>query len=287
MVLRGRSKYINRLDMPSTTSLKRKAPSTANGQKKVSEEFERSNYYLTLQSASKRPAIVEEASNSDEDSLDGDDQPGDADAAAAALWNDPMIDLPGSPASSEDEDEDEREAELDVEDEDEEDTMPEAGPSQPRKKSLYAPPTLEELDTLRSKEASGGTTLSLQVDALLGSTLLPVTPSPQLKTILSSIHSHLLSLPSLPSVSPRKAVARLKGVTIPFPGPDEFNPLNQGDEVKWGLGWGKPEEILVGGSWGVCGGYKKGKGAAGGVDLVAIMPEVSTSLSTNLNESVD
>lgn len=249
----------------------------------------RSNCYLTLQSASKRPAVVEEASNSDEDSLDGDDQPGDADAAAAALWNDPMIDLPGSPASSEDEDEIEGEAEGETESDfgDEEDTMPEAGPSQPRKKSLYAPPTLEELDTLRSNEASGGTNLSLQVDALLESTLLSVAPSPQLKTILSSIHSHLLSLPSLPSVSPRKAVARLKGVTIPFPGPDEFNPLNQDDEVKWVLGWDKPEEILVGGSWGVCGGYKKGKGAAGGVDLVVIMPEVSTSLSTDLNESVD
>lgn len=198
--------------------------------------------------------------------------------AGPSIYDDPMID----PTDSEEDDEDFD----DVEDDDVEDfggdeeinDAPAAGPSRPATTStrLYKPPTLEEMDQLRNVSTEGGTTFSLQLDALLGSTLLSTTPAPALKNILSTLHSHILSLKELPPLPPRKAVARLNGEAVPFVGPAEFSPLRkEGEEGKWGLGWERPEEVIVGGSWPVVGGYKKGKGQAGAIDLVVVMPSVS------------
>ncbi|RXK39464.1 hypothetical protein M231_03297 [Tremella mesenterica] len=110
-------------------------------------------------------------------------------------------------------------------------------------------------------------TFSLQLSALISSTILPQTQS--LKSLLSKIHDIILSLPSLPVVSPERAIRRLGKMTMPPVAPDEF----VAKDVKWGLGWETPVEILLGGSWSVCGGYKTAKGEMGDVDLVLIMPE--------------
>ena len=210
---------------------------------------------------------------------------------------DPMIDPPDSPASSEDQfneaENDEGGSDIEIglgNLEDDQYSRSPAGPSRPatngKSKGLYKPPTLDELDTLRNAEMSGGTQFSLQLDALLSSILLPTTPHPKLKALLESIHSYILSMPSLSSLPPRRAMARLKTTQIPFGGPGEFSSITgtkieggeageRGKEVKWGLGWEKAEEVIIGGSWGVCGGYKKAKGEMGSIDLVVIMPKVS------------
>ncbi|ORX40762.1 Nrap protein [Kockovaella imperatae] len=212
------------------------------------------------------------------------------------LVMDPMIDPDDSPASSEGgedvsegwvegvENEDGDGDDDDVEDfggsveeeAEEDDVEPEAGPSTtkpkptPNGKSKYRPPTMEELETLRQTESSGGNTFALQLDALLTSTLLSKTPPAGLKDLLATIHSHIMSLHSLPALLPPKACKRF-GQAIPFPGPDVFHPLKRAD-VKWTLGWEKPEEVIIGGSWGVCGGYRKGKKEMGDVNVVAVMP---------------
>lgn len=84
---------------------------------------------------------------------------------------------------------------------------------------------------------------------------------------MTSLHSSILALPSLPGLSPQAAQARLKPTQIPFPPPTQ--------SVQWTLGFEPPSEIFVCGSWGVLGGYKRGKrGQVGGVDLAIMMPEV-------------
>lgn len=169
-----------------------------------------------------------------------------------------MIDPPDSPASSE---------YGDVAADNAEPAQPVAGPSRPRK-NLYKDPTLDELDKLQSAQQSGGNTFSLQLDDLLSSTLLPRTPHSKLKDLLSGVHDLVMGLPSRKAIHPRE----VKKVDVPWVGPDEWSSLN--GEVNWKVGWEKPSEVFVGGSWGVVGGYKKGKGESGGVDLVLMMPEV-------------
>lgn len=204
-------------------------------------------------------------------------------SGAHGIYDDPMIDPPDSPASdsegemAEDGDEDEGDESL-VQGDDEpnefDEPPPVAGPSRPSgsgSKGLYAPPTVDELDRLHAAHDAGNT-FTLQLEALLASTLLPQAPHPALKALLSRIHDLILSLPPLPGVSPKQAVKRTG--EIPFPGGAEWSPLIGEREVKWTLGWEAPGEVVVGGSWGVCGGYKKGKGAMGGVDLAVVMPQV-------------
>jgi len=143
-----------------------------------------------------------------------------------------------------------------------------------KSKSLYAPPTLQELDQLNPQTSTS--TFNLQLEALLSSTVIPQnsTSNTSLKILLKSLHTHILSLPAIPTAPPRKAIAKLhKGGGVFQSGiPKEFS--LKGDE-KWGLGWEVPEEIFVGGSWSVVGGYKKGKGEMGDVELVVVMPKVS------------
>jgi U3 small nucleolar RNA-associated protein 22 len=73
---------------------------------------------------------------------------------------------------------------------------------------------------------------------------------------------------------------------IPFTEP---SPLDaKGEEPKWKLGWEKPAEVFVCGSWSVLGGYKKGRREVstkdgkgkhevevGSIDLGVLMPDVS------------
>ncbi|WVF73208.1 hypothetical protein IAT40_008027 [Kwoniella sp. CBS 6097] len=240
----------------------------------------------TLKKRAQRPASPSPASISDggfEDLENGDEEDGDVDGAR--LYDDPMIDRQSSGSEDEDEeDEEENQAEVEIDQGGDGDDVPTAGPSRQAQpsKHLYKAPTLEEMEALKSAEASGGTSFSLQLSALLNSTLLPTTPAPALKSLLSTVHSTILGLPTLAPLPPAKAYKRVaKGavnaVTIPpiGDGLDQWDPLK--NEVKWTLGWDKPEEIVVGGSWGVVGGYKKGKGEAGCVDLVVVMPSAMFS----------
>lgn len=199
-----------------------------------------------------------------------------------------MIDPQHSDDSDDDDDEDDDDVpEFDGMDQDEDDDVPEfngdeaaedgeedtpAASSSAPKKSLYKAPTLKELDELRDAEASGGNTFSMQLDELLGSALLSTTPAAGLKSLLGAVHDLVHSLPEMTSVAPKKAVKKVPGV--PFPGPKALLPTVE--EVQWKLGFEKPTEVLVAGSWPVVGGYKKGKGEEGDIDIVVMMPSVSS-----------
>jgi U3 small nucleolar RNA-associated protein 22 len=196
------------------------------------------------------------------------------------IYDDPMIDPPYS-GSDEDDDEEAGIPEEDVVVEDENANIPSAFPEEPvrtldkgKGKSLYAPPTLQELDRLNPQTSTS--TFNLQLNALLNSTIIPSTSTSHnpLRSILKSLHSHIMSLPSIPAIPPKKAIAKIRkmGGEMPFVVPQEYG--IKGDE-KWGLGWSAPEEVFVGGSWSVVGGYRKGKGEMGGVDMVVVMPKVS------------
>jgi U3 small nucleolar RNA-associated protein 22 len=142
---------------------------------------------------------------------------------------------------------------------------PEAGPSKPKNhRNLYAPPTLDELDTLSSTSSAAFT---LQLSALLQSTLLPTTPHSTLKTLLTDLHSVINSIPSSEPVAPKEGI---KKVGLPSISPAEFLPR----KVNWTVGYDKPKEVFVSGSWSVVGGYKVGRGEQGGVDMVLVMPDV-------------
>lgn len=147
---------------------------------------------------------------------------------------------------------------------------PEAGPSKPKNhRNLYAPPTLDELDTLSSTSSAAFT---LQLSALLQSTLLPTTPHSTLKTLLTDLHGVINSTPSSEPITPKEGI---KKVGLPSISPAEFLPR----KVNWTVGYDKPKEVFVSGSWSVVGGYKVGKGEQGGVDMVLVMPDVCPSFT--------
>ncbi|WWC91505.1 uncharacterized protein L201_006451 [Kwoniella dendrophila CBS 6074] len=255
--------------MSSIKSLKRKASSS----KLVSKKR------APVQQPSPPPSDLDEGFEDLEDESAGDDE-----EEAGDIYDDPMIDRQVSDGSDEDEEEDDSEINgNEDEDEDVEET-PKAGPSRSQNtKHLYKAPTLEEMEKMRSIEESGGTTFSLQLSALLNSTLLPSSPQANLKTLLSTIHSTILTMSSLSPLSPTKAIKRLSkdGVKIPFVGGEQWDPTQ--NDPKWTLGWDKPEEIVVAGSWGVVGGYKKAKGEAGNIDLVVVMPSAMFSAKDRMD----
>ena len=166
----------------------------------------------------------------------------------------------------------------DQEGEDDGQSQPIAGPSRPkaRNKGLYRPPTLQEMDQLRSGEATGDKGFTLKLEAILKSTLLPPIPQSSLKSLLSAIHTHIFSLPALPALRPEEAALR---PPMDFPGSSTLSPFNQGAEVKWLLGWDTPSEVYIGGSWAVCGGYDKCKGRMGDIDIIVVMPRVGDRIS--------
>jgi len=148
---------------------------------------------------------------------------------------------------------------------------PQAGPSKPQPKgnhrNLYAPPTLDELDNLSSTSSASFT---LQLSAILQSTLLPTTPHSSLKTLLTELHSAINTIPASAAMAPREGV---KKVGLPTISPPEFMPR----KVNWTVAYSQPSEVFVSGSWSVVGGYKTGKGEQGGVDMVLVMPDVRLS----------
>lgn len=161
------------------------------------------------------------------------------------------------------------------EDEDEDDALngeeemgdePQAGPSNPKSahRNLYAPPTLDELDTLSSSSSAA---FNLQLSALLQSTILPTTPHSTLRDLLTELHGLINSIPSSESIPPKEGI---KKIGLPTISPVEFLPR----KVNWTVGYEKPTEVFVSGSWSVVGGYKVGKGEQGGVDMVLVMPDV-------------
>lgn len=210
--------------------------------------------------------------------------------AAHSTLVDPMIDPQGSDDSDDGEEDDDDVPEFDGmgADEDGEDDVPEfngGGDDAPEedtpgaststsapKKSLYKAPTLKELDELRDAEAKGGNTFSFQLDELLNTTLLPASPAAGLKAFLGAVHDLVHSLPEIAPAAPKKALKKVPGV--PFPGPKALQPL--AEEVQWKLGFEKPSEVLVAGSWPVVGGYRKAKGQEGNIDIVVMMPPVSS-----------
>jgi hypothetical protein len=190
------------------------------------------------------------------------------------LDDDDMIDIQSEGSADDESIGDDEEAMMDGDDleggdmQDMEDE-PEAGPSKPKNhRNLYAPPTLDELDTLSSTSSAAFT---LQLSALLQSTLLPTTPHSTLKPLLTDLHGVINSIPSSEPVAPKEGI---KKVGLPSISPAEFIPR----KVNWTVGYDKPKEVFVSGSWSVVGGYKVGKGEQGGVDMVLVMPDVCLSL---------
>lgn len=202
-------------------------------------------------------------------------------SADEGIFVDPMIDVQPSDDDMSDADEsvvddasigseDDGDDGLDMvedaaaEDEEHQQQQPTAGPSKPKHRDLYAPPTLEELDTLSS---STSTSFNLQLSALLSSTLLPLTPHSSLKTVLTEIHTAINAIPDGQAVAPKDGI---RAMGLPTISPTESYPK----KVNWTVGYEKPAEVFVRGSWSVAGGYKRGKGEQGGVDMVITMPEV-------------
>jgi hypothetical protein len=200
-----------------------------------------------------------------------------------SILDEDMIDIQ-SGGSADDESIGDDEEEMmdgdDLEGEDMEDMEdePEAGPSKPKNhRNLYAPPTLDELDTLSSTSSAAFT---LQLSALLQSTLLPTTPHSTLKTLLTDLHGAINSIPSSEPVAPKEGI---KKVGLPSISPAEFIPR----KVNWTVGYDKPKEVFVSGSWSVVGGYKVGKGEQGGVDMVLVMPDVRPLFTLFLHYTKD
>lgn len=86
----------------------------------------------------------------------------------------------------------------------------------------------------------------------------------------------------LPALPVRAAAQRLAPVRIPFARPSPLD-APAGEEPRWTLGWERPKEAFVCGSWGVVGAYKRGiKRRAEGknevevsrVDVAVTMPDV-------------
>lgn len=150
-----------------------------------------------------------------------------------------------------------------------------ASEERPTKRSKSSVAVLTNGHSQPMASGSSSNTFNLQLSALLDSTLLSPTPHPGLSALLKELHDILLSLPSIPPNRPIDARKVLHN-KIPDISPTEYayDVKGKGKEVQWKLGWEKPGEVLVGGSWGVCGGYKKGKGVEGDVDLVVVMPKV-------------
>jgi hypothetical protein len=191
-----------------------------------------------------------------------------------SILDDDMIDIQSEGSADDESIGDDEEEMVDGDDLDGGDVQdmedePEAGPSKPKNhRNLYAPPTLDELDTLSSTSSAAFT---LQLSALLQSTLLPTTPHSTLKSLLTDLHGVINSIPSSEPVAPKEGI---KKVGLPSISPAEFIPR----KVNWTVGYDKPKEVFVSGSWSVVGGYKVGKGEQGGVDMVLVMPDVCLSL---------
>ncbi|KAF9462511.1 Nrap protein [Collybia nuda] len=132
------------------------------------------------------------------------------------------------------------------------------------------PPTGEELRTI--KEATDlfrSSSFKLQIDALLPNIRPKASRIPPLDRFLLSLHSFLGGLPSVPPQHPLEGARRLlkKNVSVPYsvPLPSE--------DTNWKVGFEKPSDIAVIGSWGNKISVKAKDGIRFGVDIAVEMPD--------------
>ena len=92
---------------------------------------------------------------------------------------------------------------------------------------------------------------------------------------MTSLHTHILSLPDLAPLPVDSAVQRLSPHVIPF-----LDPAPTSKTVKWTLGWEQPKEVLICGDWSLMGHYRRGKKNSvvelNAIDMAVVMPDVSS-----------
>ncbi|KAF7312182.1 Mannose-6-phosphate isomerase [Mycena indigotica] len=131
------------------------------------------------------------------------------------------------------------------------------------------PPTGEELRMMNgAKDLFKSNTFKLQIDALLPNVRPKESRLSPLNHCLSEIHTLLSSLPAVAPQHPLDAAKTLlkKGIAVPYAMPEPTRDTN------WKVGFEKPADIVVVGSWPnkIC---VKGKdGTKFGVDLAVEMP---------------
>ncbi|KDQ16670.1 hypothetical protein BOTBODRAFT_30589 [Botryobasidium botryosum FD-172 SS1] len=124
-------------------------------------------------------------------------------------------------------------------------------PGPPPKPSAWKAPTTEELRTLKdSTELFKSNAFKLKVDALLPTVRPKASYKPSLEQFLMSLHFHIMSLPAIPAQHPLEAARSLakkkkgqSGVAVPY-----VTPLPT-EETNWKVGFEKPSDIKVVGSW--------------------------------------
>lgn len=112
-----------------------------------------------------------------------------------------------------------------------------------------------------------------QIDALLPNVRPKPSKIPPLDRFLLSLHTFILSIPSIPQRHPLEAARKLlkKGVAVPYslPLPTE--------ETNWKVGYSPPSDITLVGSWANKISVKQKDRLKYGVDLAVEMPDVSLS----------
>ena len=123
----------------------------------------------------------------------------------------------------------------------------------------------------------------MQITELLTATFLDPLPAPStsftppppastLSNLLTSLHTHILSLPTLAPLPVDSAIQRLSPHVIPF-----VHPAPTSKSVKWTLGWEKPSEILICGDWSLMGHHRRGKKDGvvelNAIDMAVVMPD--------------
>ncbi|KAH9815393.1 Nrap protein [Melampsora americana] len=133
-------------------------------------------------------------------------------------------------------------------------------------KPTYTETDLDDL--VAACSPASGVTFPLQVSSLLESTSLPHDQSQELVDFLSTLRSHLLSIPTIEKTSLENSTKRLQklGIGLPFEDPKET--------VQWSFTFKAPQDIKVVGSWIMKTGVKlaKGKGRSNCIDLMVEMP---------------
>lgn len=146
------------------------------------------------------------------------------------------------------------------------DTSDPKAPTKAATKLNYTETDLDDMVVACSP--ASGVTFPLQVSSLLESTSLPHDKSQELVDFLSTLRSHLLSIPTVERTSLENSTKRLQklGIGLPFEDPKET--------VQWSFTFKAPQDIKVVGSWIMQTGVKlaKGKGRFNCIDLMVEMP---------------
>ncbi|EMD32469.1 hypothetical protein CERSUDRAFT_108867 [Gelatoporia subvermispora B] len=153
----------------------------------------------------------------------------------------------------------------------------EAGVSAPTNSATHpsgsrpkVPPTGEELRAIKdATELYRSSSFKLQIDALLPNIRPKYSRSAPLDHFLLALHKFLLNLPP---VSPRHPLAGSrelleKGVAVPYAPPLPT------EDTNWKVGFEKPSEIVLTGSWVLKTAVKAKDGVKYTVDVAVVMPE--------------